>query len=161
MRSAVAQKVVDGIGREQAGDDGHLICRAHASANRWRRNFRNIHGRKQRNAAHGQASDKTGENKNCEAWGKCGGDGRDHKQERHPNQHALAAIAVREPAGNIRSQHATEEQGTEGPSKAEIAEPEAPRKKGSRASNDGDIEPEKQAAQRGNRRHEQHERSHV
>ena len=74
---------------------------------------------------------------------------------RDPQQHVTAAVAIAHSAGNGGAERAAEQQRAERDAQAEIAELEMPGQERARAADDGDVEPEQQAAGRGGAGEEQ------
>ena len=113
-------------------------------------------GESSETAADGDAAEKSRADEERKAWRRGRGHRGEREQHRNPHQHALAAEAIGEPARGKRAQHAAEQQGTERPSQTDVAEREVPREERAGSGNDGDIESEEQAPERGRARQKNH-----
>ena len=150
-RAAVGQRPVHEVREQDAGDDGHLVERDEAAADRLRRDLGDVEGGEDRGDADREAADEAGGHELGERARHRGADGRRGEQQRRGDQDPLAAEAVGEPARERRAGGAAEEERARRDLRAVRRELQVLAQEEEGAVDDRGVEAEEQSRDRGDR----------
>ncbi len=160
-RFVARERVVHDKRAEDADRDRELVKRNQRAANLRGRDFRDVERRDDRGDADPDADHEAGDEQRHDLGRKRRPDRARAEDDARHEQRRSASDPVGQVAGGDRTQnaagkHDADREFRERPSESEVFGDEE-----NGAGDDAGVVPEQQAAQRGNRRHEQHERSHV